>query len=88
MLVNLFVIGIMQILAWFFGLFNFIEFPLWIWDGLSKANEFMLVPFGIVANYVGGSFLSAVLLLLVLVYPLVYGWILIQWILGKVGLLR
>jgi hypothetical protein len=88
MIISLIIIGAMQLLAWVFSLFNFIALPLWITQGLASAVDFMMLPFGVVANYLGSEFLSAILMVIIIVFPLLYTWILLDWVLRKIGILK
>lgn len=88
MIFNLIIIGFLQIAAWLLGLLNFINFPGHIVAGLADAVDFMMIPFGVVSNYVGSAFLSAIFTMILVVFPVLYSWLILKWILQRTGVLK
>lgn len=88
MIFNIIIIGLMQLLAMFFNLFNFIAFPLNITNGLDTAIDFMMIPFGVVVNYVGQDFLFAVFVMIFTIFPALYSWLILKWIMERLGVLK
>lgn len=55
-------------------LLNLLPIPSWLATPLDNAVDFMMVPFGVIANYVGSTFLSGLLLLLATILVPIYGY--------------
>lgn len=87
MIIEYLLIALMSILAWFFSLFNFISMPLWIIQGADASIDFMMFPFGVITNYVGADFMTSLFLIIVTIFPIIYSFLLIKWILTKIKVL-
>ena len=81
------IIALMQLLIWVLSLFSFIGTPLEITQGLASAVDFMMLPFGIVQNYIGAGFLKMLILINIVILPVLYSYILLRWILTKVKIM-
>jgi len=88
MIVELIILGLMKLFILVFTLFSFVNVPGWLSQGLDSAIDFMMIPFGVVSNYIGSEFLTFILLLLVTVFPVYYGFLVLRWILTRIGVLK
>ena len=83
MIVEFIVVALMTVLAWLFSFLNFIALPTFIVQGLAQAVDFMMLPFGVISNYIGPSFLANILLVILGIFPIIYAWKFIVWVLTK-----
>lgn len=88
MIFELIIIALLNVLAWFFSLFSFISLPQSILDGLQGFINFIMVPFGVVSNYIGIGFLNSIFYVIIILFPVLYSWVLIKWILTRLGVFK
>lgn len=71
MIIQFIITSFLGLLSFIFSLFTLPALPLAITQGIAGGIQFLSIPIGIVRNYVGDSFLSAVIYLSILFLTLV-----------------
>lgn len=75
MILNLITDGLFALISFIFGLFTIPAMPLQVVNAISNVLPYFAVPIGVLRNYLGDTFFSAILIIIisyVLISPIIH----------------